>query len=235
MQLFYTPHLGPESSEFEFDTEEASHIVKVLRSKAGDIIETTNGKGYLFKVQILDANPKHCIAKVVGSRKEHHKRYHLHLAVAPTKNSSRYEWFLEKATEIGVHEITPILCDRSERRQIKPERLEKILLSAMKQSLRPYLPKLNKAIPFQELVDKPIAGLKCIAHCEDGDKTDLKRWLGADQDVTILIGPEGDFTRDEIQKARENGFHPVSLGDSRMRTETAAIMAVATAAIINSG
>jgi 16S rRNA (uracil1498-N3)-methyltransferase len=235
MQLFFTPNLTHETTRFEFNTDESRHIVKVLRCKEGDILETTNGKGYFFTVRVQEAHPKHCKAKIVQFRRQLNKRYHLHLAVAPTKNSGRYEWFLEKATEIGIHEITPLICSRSERREINAGRMEKILEAAMKQSLRPFLPKLNKAVSVEEFIKHPFEGLKCIAHCEDSEKTDLKRRMGADQDVTILIGPEGDFTRDEIKSAIENGFNPVSLGDARMRTETAAIMAVATVAIINSG
>jgi 16S rRNA (uracil1498-N3)-methyltransferase len=155
--------------------------------------------------------------------------------VAPTKNNARYEWFLEKATEIGVDEITPLICKRSERKAIKADRMEKVLESAMKQSLRAYLPKLNQAISFQDFIKKEHPDLRLIAHCEEDEKTDLKRRLGADQDVVILIGPEGDFTREEIRMAYDQGFAPVSLGEGRLRTETAAIVAAATVTIVNSG
>ncbi len=235
MQLFYTPALSKEVTRFEFDPEESRHIVKVLRKQAGDTLHTTNGKGYFFDVRLLEAHPKHCKAEVTSTRKKLDKRYHLHLAVAPTKNKSRYEWFLEKATEIGVHEITPLICKRSERKSINPERMEKVLESAMKQSLRAYLPKLNETMSFEDFIKTPQPGLRFIAHCEEEEKTDLKRRMGADQDVLVLIGPEGDFTRDEIRMAYQQGFHPVSLGESRLRTETAAIVAAATVAIINSG
>jgi 16S rRNA (uracil1498-N3)-methyltransferase len=235
MQLFYTPDLTPDSQHFRFEPNEGRHIVKVLRAKAGDTLETTNGKGCFFTIQILEADPKKCTAKVLSYRKELDNSYHLHLAVAPTKNSGRYEWFLEKATEIGVHEISPVICARSERKALKLDRMGRILETAMKQSLRPYLPKLNAALPFEEFIKQPLSGMKCVAHCAPGEKTELKRMMGANHDIIILIGPEGDFTAGEIMKAMENGYNPVSLGDGRMRTETAAIMAAATAAIINKG
>jgi 16S rRNA (uracil1498-N3)-methyltransferase len=235
MQMFYTPTLTHEISEFQFDPEESRHIVKVLRKKEGEILQTTNGNGYLFTVRILEAHPQHCMAEVISSQRKPDKRYYLHLAVAPTKNNTRYEWFLEKATEIGVDEITPLICKRSERKAIKAGRMEKVLESAMKQSLRAYLPKLNQAISFHEFIKKEHQDLKLIAHCEEDEKTDLKRRLGADQDVLILIGPEGDFTREEIRMAYDQGFGPVSLGESRLRTETAAIVAATTVTIVNSG
>jgi 16S rRNA (uracil1498-N3)-methyltransferase len=155
--------------------------------------------------------------------------------VAPTKNNDRFEWFLEKATEIGVNEITPIICERSERKIIKPERMEKVIQSAMKQSLQAYLPKLNKAVTFKEFIDQPREGLLFIAHCDDDEKMELKRRVAPDKDITILIGPEGDFSRQEIITAYENGFLPVSLGENRLRTETAAIVACTTVNMINNG
>jgi 16S rRNA (uracil1498-N3)-methyltransferase len=157
------------------------------------------------------------------------------MAVAPTKNISRYEWFLEKATEIGVQQITPIFCTRSERKSLKPRRLEKVIEAAMKQSLRAYLPRLNPAVSYPDFISQEREGLCFIAHCEKDEKTDLKRRMGADQDVTILIGPEGDFTHEEIKNAYAHGFRPISLGDGRLRTETAALVACTTVAVINSG
>ncbi len=235
MQLFFTPDLTEHDTRFQFEPEESRHIVKVLRKKEGETLQTTNGKGSFFTVRIVAAHPKHCTAEVVSTQRNPGKRYRLHLAVAPTKNNARYEWFLEKATEIGVDEITPLICNRSERKSINAGRMAKVLEAAMKQSLRAYLPILNQAIPYSEFIKQDHEGLRMIAHCGDEEKTELKRRVGADLDVLILIGPEGDFTRDEIKLAYDHGFQPVSMGEARLRTETAALMAAATVAVVNSG
>ena len=235
MQLFYTPYLTEQDSLFQFEPEESRHIVKVLRKKEGETLLATNGKGYFFTVRIVEAHPKHCKAEVVSTQKQPGKSYRLHLAVAPTKNNVRYEWFLEKATEIGVDEITPLICKRSERKIIKAERMEKVLEAAMKQSLRPWLPSLNQAVPYSEFIKQDHGGLKLIAHCGEDEKTELKSQVGAAGDILILIGPEGDFTKEEIKMAHSMGFQPVSLGEARLRTETAALMAVATVAVVNGG
>lgn len=235
MQLFYNPNLDYSVSQFTFSDDESRHITKVLRKKEGDVLNITNGKGYLFEAEILSADSKRCKARVVSNKKIHRKMHWFHMVVAPTKSNDRFEWFLEKATEIGVNEITPIFCERSERKTIKKERLEKVILSAMKQSLRTYLPKLNDAISFKDFLDKENAGLLFIAHCENDEKMDLKRRVAPDKDITILIGPEGDFSHDEIRSAYKKGFIPVSLGEYRLRTETAAIVACSTVSIINNG
>jgi 16S rRNA (uracil1498-N3)-methyltransferase len=156
------------------------------------------------------------------------------MVVAPTKSNDRFEWFLEKATEIGVHEITPIYCERSERKALKMGRLEKVIQSAMKQSQRTYLPVLHPPVTFKEFLEKEHPGILFIAHCEEGEKMELKRRVAPDKDITILIGPEGDFTRKEISQAYEKGFLSISLGESRLRTETAALYACTTVAVINS-
>ncbi|WP_400073620.1 16S rRNA (uracil(1498)-N(3))-methyltransferase [Zobellia russellii] len=235
MQLFYNPDLDKSITQFTFSQEESRHIVKVLRKKEGDLLHITNGKGYIFKSEILLADQKRCKAQIVATQKKHPKVHWLHMVVAPTKNNDRLEWFLEKATEIGVSEITPIFCDRSERKVIKKERLEKVIQSAMKQSLRAYLPKLNDAISYKDFMAKELNGLLFIAHCEEEEKVDLKRRVAPDKDVTILIGPEGDFSQNEIEMAYEKGFLPVSLGEYRLRTETAAIVACTTVNMINNG
>lgn len=233
MQLFYNPSLDNSFKQFYFSTEESKHIVKVLRKKEGDILHITNGNGFLYRAELLNANIKKCKAQILSEKKTIPTSYSLHLAVAPTKMNDRFEWFLEKATEIGVNEITPILCQRSERKVIKPERLEKVLQSAMKQSLQTYLPKLNPLINLEEFLKNAATDLKLIAHCEEGEKVELKRRLQADKDVIILIGPEGDFSKEEIKMAREAGFSPVSLGRNRLRTETAAIYACAVVNMLN--
>lgn len=234
MQLFYNPSLDNSFAQFFFSTEESKHIVKVLRKKEGDILHITNGRGLLFQAEILVADLRKCKAQIISTEKSIPKRYSLHLVVAPTKMNDRYEWFIEKATEIGVDEITPIICDRSERKTLKLERMERVLQSAMKQSLQTQLPKLNPPISYADFMAVEQGGLKFIAHCDDGEKMELKRRVAADKDITILIGPEGDFSNTEIERAIDQGFVPVSLGNHRLRTETAAIVACTTVAMINS-
>lgn len=235
MQLFYNPNISNSSKEVVFDKEESRHIVKVLRMNEGDIFKITNGKGSFFSAEITNANPKGCLVKILSEEIQPPLPYQLHLAVAPTKLNDRYEWFLEKATEIGITEISPIICDHSERKIIKPERYEKILQSAMKQSLKTYLPILNDAISLKDFInsEKTYDGLKCIAHCEETDKKSFKSVLLPNQKITILIGPEGDFSSEEIEFAKRAGFIPVTLGESRLRTETAAIVACHSVAFVN--
>ena len=225
MQLFYNPTIDETTESFSFDKEESKHIIKVLRKKDTDILFVTNGLGLLFKTEITLASDSKCTVKIVSIEKTEPSKYYLHLAVAPTKMNDRYEWFLEKATEIGIHEITPIICDRSERKVINRERFEKILLTAMKQSNVLFLPKLNQAISFKEFIKNKKEGLQLIAHCEETDKKSLKSVLKTNENVTLLIGPEGDFSEKEIALALENNYSPVSLGNTRLRTETAAIVA----------
>ncbi|RIV30504.1 16S rRNA (uracil(1498)-N(3))-methyltransferase [Flagellimonas lutimaris] len=235
MQLFYNPKLDYSAKQFVFPPDESKHIVRVLRKSEGDIVHITNGKGYLFEAEILEPNQKKCKARIISNRKSIPKRYKLHMVVAPTKMNDRYEWFLEKATEIGVDEITPIICDHSERKTIKLERMERVLQSAMKQSLQTVLPQINPPISCKEFLENDIStGFKFIAHCQDGEKMELKRKVIADNDATILIGPEGDFSKTEIDLAKEKSYIPISLGRNRLRTETAAIVACTTVAIINS-
>lgn len=235
MQLFYNPSLDLGVSQFVFSQEESRHIVKVLRKKNGDSVQITNGKGYLFQAKIQIADAKKCSAEIVSTSKGHRKMHALHIAVAPTKNIDRFEWLLEKATEIGVDEITPIICKRSERKVIKKERLERIILSAMKQSLQTYLPKLNDVISYDNFMEREHKGLLFIAHCEKDEKMDLKRRVAPDKDITILIGPEGDFSTSEIKQAYGKKFWPVSLGSNRLRTETAALVACTIVTTINNG
>ncbi|MFA5556653.1 MAG: 16S rRNA (uracil(1498)-N(3))-methyltransferase [Flavobacteriaceae bacterium] len=227
MQLFYSPEINSETVSFSFDKEESRHIVRVLRKKEKDIIHLTNGKGFLFEGEIISALEKKCEVKIMSSTFFEPTNYELHLVVAPTKMNDRYEWFLEKATEIGVSEITPIICEHSERKEIKPERFEKILLSAMKQSLQYYLPKLNPATRFSDFIKKENGGQLFIAHCVETDKKELAKEAQAKGKITILIGPEGDFSEKEISLALTNRYIPVSLGNTRLRTETAAVYASA--------
>lgn len=225
MQLFYNPNINEATETFSFDKEESKHIIKVLRKKDTDILFVTNGEGFLFKTEITLASDNKCTVKIISFEKVAPAKFKLHLAVAPTKMNDRYEWFLEKATEIGIHEITPIICDRSERKVVNLERFDKILLAAMKQCNQLYLPKLNEAISFKEFIKRKNDGLQLIAHCEQTDKKTLKSVLKPNEDVTLLIGPEGDFSEKEIALALENNYIPVSLGNTRLRTETAAVVA----------
>lgn len=233
MQLFYNPDISESTTQFTFRKEESKHIVKVLRKNVGDTLHITNGKGFLFTAKITIPNINKCIATIVTKAKQTKRNYNLHLAVAPTKMNDRYEWFLEKATEIGIDSITPIICDHSERKVIKAERYEKILQSAMKQSLSSHLPKLNEAISFKTFIKQDFTGDLFIAHCEETDRKSLNQELNPNQNVTILIGPEGDFSVKEIEMALSNNFIPVTLGETRLRTETAAIVACHSVAFIN--
>jgi 16S rRNA (uracil1498-N3)-methyltransferase len=233
MQLFYNPTLDNSFKQFFFSSEESKHIVKVLRKSEGDVLSITNGRGNLFQAKILEANAKRCKAQIVSEEKTISRLHSLHIAIAPPKMNDRFEWFLEKATEIGINEITPILCEHSERKVIKPERLEKVLQSAMKQSLQTYLPKLNPLTPLEDFLNTVEGELKFIAHCHKGEKAELKRRVQADKDIVVLIGPEGDFSNKEVDLAENKGFWPVSLGRNRLRTETAGLVACATIAMVN--
>jgi 16S rRNA (uracil1498-N3)-methyltransferase len=233
MQLFYSAIINSTSENFIFDREESKHIIKVLRKKENDILHVTNGLGFIFETKITLASESKCTVKIISSQKTIQPKYHLHLAVAPTKMNDRYEWFLEKATEIGISEITPIICDRSERKTIKTDRFDKIILSAMKQSNQLYLPKLNLPITYPEFISKTFEGQKFVAHCEETSKKSLQSALKSNGNYTILIGPEGDFSEKEIQLALQNKFIPISLGNTRLRTETAAIVACHSVAFIN--
>jgi 16S rRNA (uracil1498-N3)-methyltransferase len=225
MQLFY---LRNPEREITLNSEESKHTIKVLRKKEGDILNFTDGKGGLYKAEITLSDSRKCKLKIISNeqRKKHHN-YYLHIAIAPTKNMDRFEWFLEKATEIGIDEITPIICRRSERKLIKTDRGNRILLSAMKQSLKYHLPKLNPTISLNDFLKQDFHGAKYIAHCEDSEKLDLKI-VNKSEKTLILIGPEGDFSPKEINFVLQNQFKAVNLGATRLRTETAGIIAVHT-------
>ncbi|WP_283639410.1 16S rRNA (uracil(1498)-N(3))-methyltransferase [Mesonia mobilis] len=233
MQLFYNPAISSEDKEVIFPKDESKHIVKVLRKQEGDNLNITNGKGFLFSAEIIEANHNKCKAKITAVEQERDKKYHIHLAVAPTKMNDRFETFLEKATEIGLDKITPIICDHSERKVVKINRFERVLQSAMKQSLHYSIPEISEAISFQEFIQQEQNEQKFIAHCEENEKKSLQKELEPGKNYTILIGPEGDFSSEEIKSAIKAGFVPVTLGNTRLRTETAAIVAAHTAALIN--
>jgi 16S rRNA (uracil1498-N3)-methyltransferase len=233
MQLFYTPNIDETTETFSFDKVESKHIIKVLRKKDTDVLFVTNGEGYLFETEITLASDSKCTVKILSFEKKPRSKYHLHIAVAPTKMNDRFELFLEKATEIGIHEITPIICDRSERKVINNERFDKIILAAMKQSNEFYLPKLNEAVSLKDFLKHKQDGVKLIAHCEETDKKTLKSVLKPNENITVLIGPEGDFSEKEIAMAIDSSYIPVSLGITRLRTETAALVACHSVAFIN--
>ena len=212
--------------------EEARHCVQVLRMKVGDPILLVDGQGGYYEAELVEAHKKSCAAKIIKQEQAFGKRdFHLHLAVAPTKNIARMEWLCEKATELGIDEISPIICQRSERRKVRIDRLEKIVLSAMKQSGKAYLPKIHPLQDFKSWVEECTNAAhldqRFIAHCMDGPKRHLKEEYKAPKNVVILIGPEGDFSPEELAFAQKNGFDAVHLGTSRLRTETAALMACA--------
>ncbi|MEQ6123344.1 16S rRNA (uracil(1498)-N(3))-methyltransferase [Pseudotenacibaculum sp. MALMAid0570] len=234
MQLFYNQHINQSTEQITFDKVESRHIVKVLRKKEGDRITISNGKGWLFTSEIILASDKKCIANIIAKEEKAKQRdYYLHIAIAPTKNNERLEWFLEKATEIGIDEITPIICQNSERKVIKAERLEKIILSAAKQSLKYHLPKLNAVSTFNDFLQTNSKENIYIAHCYDGEKELMKNIVKSKQNITILIGPEGDFSLEEVSKSVAASYIPISLGEARLRTETAALVSVQNVAFIN--
>ncbi len=230
MYLFYTPQIVGTADEigrtYSLDEEESGHCVRVLRYTRGDEILLTNGQGMTYTAVITNPHPKHCEFEVRTAEKQskHHSNY-IHIAIAPTKNVERIEWFVEKCTEIGVDEITPLLCRFSERKQLRIDRLQKIILSAAKQSLTPYLPKLNEMTDCTEFIRRTEEETRFIAHCYKEDKRDLRNEIKPGKSVVVMIGPEGDFSEQEIAEALQHNFVPVSLGDSRLRTETAGIVA----------
>ncbi len=236
MQLFFTPDLNPSLENFILSEEESKHAVRVLRMNAGDRLNLIDGCGGLYEAEIIDPHPKRAVLKILNVQENFQQpNYHLHIAIGPTKNIDRIEWFLEKATEIGIQEITPIICEHSERKDVKLDRLNKVIVSAMKQSLKAYLPKLNPALSFKQfLKDIPRDGVqKAIAHCVDSDKKYLNQVFEAGQHYIIMIGPEGDFSAEEIDLALMAGFQPVSLGEARLRTETAALAACLETSLFN--
>ena len=232
MRLFFAEHI--EMPNFVFNQDESKHISKVLRLKTGDKILLTDGKGCFYEAEISESSPKQCKVEIFKKTKASKHDYYLHIAIAPTKNNDRFEWFLEKATEIGIDEITPLLCKNSERKKIKYERLKKVVEAAMKQSYKAHHPILNDLTSFDDLINQDrFYDHQLIAHCYDKDKRTLKTELNKKQSALIIIGPEGDFTLEEVEKANLKNIKPLSLGDYRLRTETAGIAAVQSVAFLN--
>lgn len=226
MHLFYCPNIDFNSPVL--DEQESHHCVKVLRLQVGDSIHVADGKGNLYQANILHAHPKHCSFQIISTQSEVGLlNYQLIMAVAPTKHIDRFEWFIEKAVEIGVSEIYPIYCDHSERKVIKMDRIQSILVSAMKQSLSAFLPKLHNMISFNEFLKTDFNdSQRYIAHCYDLPRTPISQLDRHSESYTLCIGPEGDFSIPEIESAHSKGFAPISLGNRRLRTETAALYAL---------
>jgi 16S rRNA (uracil1498-N3)-methyltransferase len=228
---FYTTEI--DNNTLWLEADESLHAAKVLRLKPGTSVQVIDGNGGFYQATLIEANPRRCQLHIDSFIKPYRPiPYELHIAIAPTKNIDRLEWFLEKATEIGISEITPILCDRSERKQIKNERLDRILLSAIKQSQKAFLPKLNELTPLKTLIAQTQATQRYIAHCDEGERKSLKQSLQAQGSILILIGPEGDFSQAEIKLATAHNFRAVTLGTERLRTETAGIVACHTTSIM---
>lgn len=215
--------------------DESLHCVKVLRHKVGDIIQVIDGNGTRAIGKIEAAHAKQCAVSLTEKEiVKQTRNYNIHIAIAPTKNIERIEWFVEKAVEIGVDEISFIKCKNSERTVIKDDRLKKVAEAAVKQSQQAFIPKLNSLVDFKEFIKKDISDVKLIAHCEKESKQHIKQYISTNKSFTVLIGPEGDFTKDEIALALSSSYLPVALGDSRLRTETAGLFACNALAVINS-
>ena len=228
MHLFYFPDLSGDL--IALDEDESKHAIRVLRLQKGDSVALVDGKGLRAEATVEDDHAKRCTLLIQRRHSEPTGRnFRLHVAVAPTKNADRLEWFVEKATEIGIDRITLIQCDHSEKEKVKTERLEKLAVSAMKQSQQSWLPEIHGVMPLRELIENNEATQKFIAHCEESEKHALQSQVKHQGEILILIGPEGDFSEEEISFALQNGFHPVNLGDTRLRTETAALYAVVSA------
>lgn len=224
MHIFYTPQIA--NGQCTLSEEESKHCIKVLRLVPGDKVLLIDGVGGYHTAEIADPNPKRCTLTITNTINNYEQRpYRIHIAIAPTKNIDRTEWFVEKAVEIGIDEITMLVSQHSERKNVNLDRIEKIIVSAMKQSVKAYKPVLNDITPFDKFVETPRDGRKLIAHCIDSEKHPLKAMVDDCNEYTVLIGPEGDFSPEEVALAAANGYSPIDLGPYRLRTETAALVA----------
>lgn len=232
MQLFYNKDFDVQQPALS--EEESAHCVRVLRQKPGDQIHVVDGQGTLYKAEIREANPKKCSLKVIETIPEFGKRNHyIHLAIAPTKNMDRVEWMVEKAVEMGIDEISFLLTERTERRHLKIDRLEKIAVSAMKQSVKAYLPQINELVDYKKFIGQVSQEELYIAHLVEGERHSLYRTARPGHSYCVLVGPEGDFSPQEVTMALQNRFTPISLGTNRLRTETAGIAVCHTLNLIN--
>lgn len=227
LPFFYKEDITADDTIVVLDEDTSKHVVQVLRMENGEQLKLTDGKGNIFTCTVTDNHRKRCAVSIIDRLKTEDQRSKISIAISPVKNNSRFEWFLEKATEIGVTEIIPLVCERTEKQQLKTERLSGILISAMLQSQQAWLPVLSEGKKFTDLIKEKAADTslqKFIAHCEE-DKKSLLSEISLSQNSLILIGPEGDFTHKEIELALQSRFEPVSLGETRLRTETAGMVA----------
>ncbi len=232
MHIFYTNQI--EGGIATLSEEESIHCARVLRLNRGDRVNLIDGVGGFYLGEIVEAHPKRSTLSILETATEYGKRpYSLHVAIAPTKNIDRFEWFLEKAVEIGVDEITPLLCDRSERKDVKLDRSMRVVLAASKQSMHAYMPKINPMTPFKQLMALEHSESRAIAYCEGETRPLLHHWLSLGASCIVLVGPEGDFSPAEVELAFSKNFTAVSLGNSRLRTETAGVMAAAALSLLN--
>jgi 16S rRNA (uracil1498-N3)-methyltransferase len=233
MQLFFLPDLIKSSTIAQFSSEESKHLYKVLRKKVGEAILITNGNNFLFEGIISNISKNECLVNIQNIKKTTPLPYSLHVGISLLKSNERFEWFLEKANEIGITEITPLICERTEKKFINEKRFNKILISSMKQSLKTFLPKLNPLKKLKDFVAMQNNNELFIAHCNSSKKNLLVKSIKPNSSNTILIGPEGDFTKKEIEICNKNKFQNVSLGDTRLRAETAGIVACHTFSVVN--
>lgn len=225
MHVFFIDSTNAETAFL--NEEENHHAVKVLRVKTGDMAMLLDGVGNYYQAQFIDVSSRKSLVKILSKEQQKPRPYSLHLAIAPTKMMDRFEWFLEKATEIGVDEITPVLTKRGERNVVKMQRMEKIVHAALKQSQNAFHPKLNELTHFDDFLRLPLAGQGLIAHCMDSEKAHLLGVASNSNKLTVLVGPEGDFTAEEIEKAQSKNYQAISLGESRLRAETAGVIVCA--------
>jgi 16S rRNA (uracil1498-N3)-methyltransferase len=230
--FFYSPDI--EGAFHTLDKDDSNHLVRVLRIKQGDKVFVTNGKGLVYECVVTDPNPRGCQLEIIQLKDGDDKRkFNLSIGIAPTKNINRFEWFLEKSTEIGIDTFIPVHTENSERKVIKEERLSRVITAAVKQSLKSFHPELKSMTSFSELIKLPFDGQKFIAYVDSTVKEELHHLCKPVTNTLVLIGPEGDFSTDEISLAREHGFIPVKLGPSRLRTETAGVVACHTINLVN--
>jgi 16S rRNA (uracil1498-N3)-methyltransferase len=233
MQIFFAPDI--DGNSYTLDENESKHCIRVMRMTAGSPVRVIDGKGNLYEAKVTDPDPRRCSLTVTSIIRNFETRnYNIHIAISPLKNYERFEWFIEKSVEIGVDEITPLICGNTEKPGIKRERINNLIISAMKQSLKSTITILNEPVSFKDFIKTGYSGKKMIAHCHsDKDRKKIGEIYSKGDDTLILIGPEGDFTTEEIRSAVDAGFNPVHLGKSRLRTETAGIAACHSVYYIN--
>lgn len=235
MQIFYAPDINADNDTYLLDENESKHMVRVMRMKENTPVKLIDGKGNLYEGIIMKADSKRCLIKLCSIINNFDKRdYKVHIAISPLKNPDRFEWFVEKTVEIGIDEITPLICKNTEKTTVKSERIQNIIVAAMKQSLKATKTILHEPCTFNDFIIEPHKGRLMIAHCMNNEQRfNIDSIYSRNEDCTILIGPEGDFSDDEIQAATQRGFAPIHLGNSRLRTETAGIAACLSVYYIN--